>query len=218
MINPNNLLSHCDFKPFDFSMIFSVACLLKKINGISDGKYCLVNREFKIGETITLLLTDDNLHVISAQNLELRTDKTINKHGLYIAKLNFEVKLTSVVLNKSYGDFCFSIFEEQYQWLSHFFNWTHDYLAKRIAFGQELTKHELISHALAEVLENKILLRIHLDKCSQCFNELYLKNISQLMLISLKTLANCTGGRSFTSGHIIEFYYIAQLLNNFLCP
>ena len=157
---------------------------------------------------------DDKLFVISEPALQLKPDASINQHGLYAAKFKEPINIQSSTFGKNYLQFGLSVLKMQYHWLEQFLRWTHQYLDQRIAFGQALTKHDAIRYSLAEVIENMMLIQPFLNSKITTTD---LLTLSDLLLAAIKKLANCTGGRSFAGGNILEFYYISQLVNHFLC-
>jgi hypothetical protein len=211
----NNLLNQETFIPFNFSNDFKEVCEKNDLDGISSGEYILLKKN--PDDFLKILMHDNHVCYLYLEEILVSSETSLAAHGIYPAKRLSHNALEDNhhSIMKDYNLFCLTIFQKEYWWLKQFLNWIHHYLEKRVAFGEVLTKHESIRFSLSEVIENMAIAHMILQKQHVASHEL--KIFSNLLLKATKKLANCTGGRGFSGGNILEFYYITQLVNHFLC-
>lgn len=211
----NNLLNQETFKPFNFSHDFEEVCEQNDLDGISSGEYILLKKN--PDDFLKILMNNNRVCYLYLEEILISSENSLAIHGVYPAKrlTHTESEESHHSVIKNYNLFCLNLFQKEYCWLKQFLNWIHHYLEKRVAFGEVLTKHESIRFALAEVIENMAIAHVIMQKKSMENHEL--KIFSEYLFKATKTLANCTGGRGFSGGNILEFYYITQLVNHFLC-
>ncbi len=211
----DNLLNQETFKPFNFSADFEEVCEQNDLDGICSGEYLLLKKDPH--DFLKILMHDNQLCYLYLEEILVQPENSLVSHGIYPAKrmTHHSLQKNPYAPTQDYNMFCLTLFQKEYYWLKQFLNWIHHYLEHRVAFGEILTKHEAIRFTLSEVVENMAIANIILEKN---FIENHGKKIfSEFLLKATKKLANCTGGRGFSGGNILEFYYVTQLVNHFLC-
>jgi hypothetical protein len=202
-------------KLFNFAQCFQEVCEKNDLDGISVGRFFLI-RQYP-DDFLKILMHDNQLRYIYLEEISISPDNTLNLHGIYPAQCFSK----EIVLDKNisklidYNVFCLTIFQREFEWLKLYFDHVYQYLETSDVFSHCLNRQDMIHVVLAEVLENManaqvLLEKKHMGKKTQ-------KEFSVFLLQAIKKLSYCSCGKEFAQGNILEFYYVVQLMNHFLC-
>ena len=204
-----NLYNAEKYIPFNFS---EWKMILKKYNvdGILRGNYIMLASNLK--PSYTLLPSLGEKKEFLKDILSFKTEKTLAEHSVFFGRVNDTLNISEKE-DFEYHSLIWDILKLEIFWLKSFFKDIHNYLDKRISDGKALMNHESMRILMAEIVGNIKLIDSLLILDFHAENTLCLANLVQ---VTAKKLANCSGGRGFTGGNILEFFWLITLMNNFL--
>lgn len=202
-------------KLFNFAQDFQEVCEQNDLDGISVGRYLLIKQY--PDDFLKILMHDNQLRYVYLEEISISPKNTLNLHGIYPAQcFSKEIVLEKNISKlNDYNVFCLTIFQREFKWLELYFDKIYEYLETSDVFRKLLNRQEMIHLVLAEVVENMAIAHVFLEKKQMGRNTR--KVFSEFLLKAIKQLSYCSGGKEFAEGNILEFYYIIQLMNHFLC-
>jgi hypothetical protein len=215
MVSAQQLYSPAVFDPLFFKDYLSELANKFGIDGILRMDCIMFIKYFSKDKFV--FLTDTNQVITLASNdlNIINSDPVLVQHGIVMAKLNNRSMFNIACNYKDFNEFCFSIIKKQHQWLSNTFVVINQYLSKRVASDAVLTSQAIIRVELAEVLEGIYIISALLKQNNNSDLNQAL-GIANLIAQAAKKLAACAGGRAFTGGNVLEFYWFSILLQQFL--
>jgi hypothetical protein len=197
-------------KDFCFSA-WPKACQQLNVDGVKRGKNLLLCQNDL--PQYRVLDANGKVFTVAAESLGFNSNSSLEVQQVFTATIQYETLLHPQDATIDYLLLCQHLLQAQYQWFLQFFNWIHAYLSQRVSQGKTLVTHDVMRINLATVIEDLQLLETLLQE-EPCIESL--TGLNSILKRGIKRLANCTGGRSFTGGNLLEQLWFISLFNHFL--